>query len=105
MIALIALQSLLMVFEHRVCFGAQVMASITIRHLDDDIKQHLRVQAAENGRSMEEEVRHILRREMGKRTPAGNLAASLRARFAPLVGVALDLPVREAMHAPPALEE
>ena len=102
---MIALQFLLMVFEHRVCFGAQVMASITIRHLDDDIKQHLRVQAAENGRSMEEEVRHILRREMGKRTPAGNLAASLRARFAPLGGVALDLPVREAMHAPPVLEE
>ena len=102
---MIALQSLLMVFEHRVCFGAQVMASITIRHLDDDIKQHLRVQAAEHGRSMEEEVRHILRREMGKRTPAGNLAASLRARFAPLGGVALDLPVREAMRATPALEE
>ncbi|MFZ4788090.1 MAG: FitA-like ribbon-helix-helix domain-containing protein, partial [Beijerinckiaceae bacterium] len=27
------------------------MASITISHLDDDIKQHLRVQAAEHGRS------------------------------------------------------
>ena len=29
------------------------MASITIRNLDDDIKQRLRVRAAEHGRSME----------------------------------------------------
>ena len=37
------------------------MASITIRNLDDDTKQQLREQAARNGRSMEEEVRHLLR--------------------------------------------
>ena len=35
------------------------MASITIRNLEDDIKQRLRVRAAEHGRSMEEEVRDI----------------------------------------------
>jgi plasmid stability protein len=40
------------------------MASITIRNLDDDIKQRLRVRAAEHGRSMEEEAREILRRVM-----------------------------------------
>ena len=38
------------------------MASITIRNLEDEIKQRLRVRAAEHGRSMEEEVRDILRR-------------------------------------------
>jgi plasmid stability protein len=32
------------------------MASITIRNLDDEIKQRLRVRAAEHGRSMEEEA-------------------------------------------------
>ena len=37
------------------------MASITIRNLDDNIKQRLRVQAAEHGHSMEEEARAILR--------------------------------------------
>lgn len=37
------------------------MASITIRNLDDQTKQLLREQAARNGRSMEEEVRHMLR--------------------------------------------
>jgi len=36
------------------------MASITIRQLDDDLKQRLRLRAARNGRSMEEEARIIL---------------------------------------------
>ena len=36
------------------------MASITIRNLDDEIKQRLRVRAAKNGRSLEEELRVIL---------------------------------------------
>jgi plasmid stability protein len=36
------------------------MASITIRNLDDSVKQNLRVQAARHGRSMEEEARVIL---------------------------------------------
>ena len=33
------------------------MASITIRNLDDDVKTRLRVRAADNCRSMEEEAR------------------------------------------------
>ena len=37
------------------------MASITIRNLDDNVKTRLRVRAAEHHRSMEEEVRIILR--------------------------------------------
>jgi phosphopantothenoylcysteine decarboxylase/phosphopantothenate--cysteine ligase len=36
------------------------MASITIRQLDDDLKHRLRLRAARNGRSMEEEARIIL---------------------------------------------
>jgi plasmid stability protein len=76
------------------------MASITIRNLDDDIKHRLRVRAAEHGRSMEEEAREILRRVMGEAAPPRNLAASIRARLAPLGGVELDLPVREPMRDP-----
>ena len=38
------------------------MASITIRNLDDNVKQKLRKQAAENGRSLEAEARDILSR-------------------------------------------
>ena len=36
------------------------MASITIRQLDDSLKHRLRLRAARNGRSMEEEARIIL---------------------------------------------
>src|SRR6478735_9878063 len=36
------------------------MASLTIRKLDDTIKSYLRLRAARNGRSVEEEVRVIL---------------------------------------------
>ena len=37
------------------------MASITIRRLENSVKMKLRIRAAANGRSMEEEVRQILR--------------------------------------------
>jgi phosphopantothenoylcysteine decarboxylase / phosphopantothenate---cysteine ligase len=37
------------------------MASITIRQLDEELKQRLRLRAARHGRSMEDEVRTILR--------------------------------------------
>ena len=36
------------------------MASITIRKFDDSAKAKLRIRAAQNGRSMEEEARAIL---------------------------------------------
>ena len=42
------------------------MASITIRNLDDAVKTRLRVRAAGNRRSMEEEVRLILREAVGR---------------------------------------
>jgi antitoxin FitA len=78
------------------------MASITIRNLDDDIKQRLRIRAAEHGRSMEEEARDILRRVMSDTTPR-ELAAAIRARIAPKLRANLELPVREPMRAPPDL--
>lgn len=37
------------------------MASLTIRNIDDDVKNRLRVRAARRGASMEEEARAILR--------------------------------------------
>ena len=37
------------------------MASLTIRKLDEDVKVYLRLRSARNGRSVEEEVRVILR--------------------------------------------
>ena len=77
------------------------MASMTIRNLDDDIKQRLRVQAAEHGHSMEEEARAILRAALTEPVSPTNLARAIRARFAPLGGVELDIPPREPMRDPP----
>ena len=45
------------------------MAALLIRGLDDKLKQQLRTRAAENGRSMEEEVRRILRAALGVPSP------------------------------------
>src|SRR4051794_31774718 len=41
------------------------MASLTIRKLDEGIKAYLRLRSAKNGRSVEEEVRVILREYLG----------------------------------------
>ena len=73
------------------------MASMTIRNLDDDIKQRLRIQAAKHGHSMEEEALAILRTALTKPAPPASLARAIRARFAPLGGVELDIPPREPM--------
>ncbi len=78
------------------------MASITIRNLDDDVRTRLRIRAAEHSRSMEEEVRIILRAAVsdGKAGPR-DLAKFTRECFAPLGGVELALPPRGPMREPP----
>lgn len=81
------------------------MASLTIRNLEDPLKARLRVRAAHNGRSMEDEVRHILRAVLTEeRQPPTHLGESIRRRFAPLGGVDLPDAGREALRAPPSFE-
>jgi plasmid stability protein len=78
------------------------MASLTIRRLDERTKGRLRVRAARHGRSMEEEARTLLRSALAEdAAAAGNLADAIRARFRPLGGVELKLPVREPIRKPP----
>ncbi|MDE2979634.1 MAG: plasmid stabilization protein [Gemmatimonadota bacterium] len=77
------------------------MASITIRNLDDEVKTRLRVRAAEHHRSMEEEVRIILRDAVTDRRGPRDLAAFTRQCFASLGGVELELPPRGPMREPP----
>ena len=79
----------------------QITASITIGELDEGLKRRLRVRAAENGRSMEEEARDILRRTVGTSLPPKDLGRAIHARFAALGGVDLELPVRGPMWPPP----
>jgi plasmid stability protein len=43
------------------------MASLTVRNLDDNVKKRLRKRAAENGRSLEAEVRDILNKTAASR--------------------------------------
>ena len=81
------------------------MASITVRNLEEGLKRRLRIRAAENGRSMEQEARDILRAALDQERSTGkDLAGAIRARFAPLGGVELDLPPREPMRGPPQLD-
>lgn len=80
------------------------VASITIRNLDEDVKQGLRMRAAGNGRSMEEEARLILREAVSTRADSRNLADIIGDRFAPLGGVDLELPPREPGREPPKFD-
>jgi single-strand DNA-binding protein len=82
------------------------MATLTIRNVDVEVKKRLRVRAARHGRSMEAEVRSILREAVtGDRDqPEPNLAEAIRRRFAPLGGVDLELPPPEDVDAPPSFD-
>jgi antitoxin FitA len=80
------------------------MGSITIRNLDDAVKRRLRVRAAEHGRSMEEEVREILRLALGNGGPPRDLGRAIHQRFAAVGGVELQLPPRDPMREPPSFE-
>lgn len=74
------------------------MASMTIRDLDDQLKQRLRLQAAKHNRSMEEEARAILRAALsGEASSARSLYKSIRARIELVGGVDLIIAPREPM--------
>jgi plasmid stability protein len=72
------------------------MSTLTVRNLDDALKTRLRVRAAQNGRSMEAEVRAILHASLaGDAGPGDRLGSRISARFAGLAGDALQLPSRD----------
>ena len=82
------------------------MATLTIRRLDEKTKTRLRVRAAHHGRSMEEEAREILRSALTASSPAkGNLAETIRRRFAAFGGIEFELPRRDAMRQAPGFGE
>ena len=68
------------------------MAQFIVRHLEDDVKARLKRRAAHYGRSMEEEVRHILRdavKDQNQRV--AKLGSRIAARFAN-AGLTTELP-------------
>jgi len=70
------------------------MAAVSIRDLDDQVKERLRIRAAEHGRSMEAEIRAILSAAVSEPVAATGLAQALLMRFGALGGLDLDLPAR-----------
>lgn len=88
------------------------MATLTIRNVDPQVQKRLRVRAAQNGRSMEAELRQILKDVVGTNAIAEkvdgeevNLAEAIRRRFAPFGGVELEIPAREPAGPPPNFDE
>ena len=81
------------------------MATLTIRDLDESLKHSLRLRAAGHRRSMEEEVRQILRQALQGDTvaPQQDLASRIRARVAAVGGVELRIAPREPAREPPDL--
>jgi plasmid stability protein len=82
------------------------LASITIRNLEDRLKKKLRIRAAEHGRSMEDEVRNILRASLSEnpRKPK-DLFTAIRQRIEPLGGVELHIRRSDATREPPTFKE
>lgn len=71
---------------------------LTIHKIDDELKSRLRVQAALHGHSMEDEARDILRAALSSEPVRGtSLVKAIRDRIAPLEGIELELPTRQAV--------
>ena len=82
------------------------MATLTIRDLEDALKLKLRLRAASQNRSMEEEARQILRAALQQPAPAaGTLAARVRSRFDGLGDVQLPISAREPIREPLEIRE
>jgi antitoxin FitA len=68
------------------------MAQFIVRGLEDDVKARLKRRAAQHGRSMEDEVRHILRDAVKAQNQGlTRLGSRIAARFAK-AGLTTDLP-------------
>jgi plasmid stability protein len=82
------------------------MAQLLVRNVEDSVKVRLQRRARRNGRSMEEEVRDILRAAVHEedKKPAGGLGTEIAKIFA---GHGLDSPIQELRFEikPPSFEE
>jgi antitoxin FitA len=68
------------------------LAQFIVRNLEDDVKGRLKRRAARHGRSMEEEVRHILRDAVKRQNRrVTKLGSRIAARFAK-AGMTATLP-------------
>lgn len=70
------------------------MSAVSIRNLDDRVKERLRLRAARHGRSMEAEIRAILADAVSEPGEDAGLFQVLLDRVSQLGGVELDIPAR-----------
>ena len=67
------------------------MAQFVVRNLEDDVAKKLKQRAKRHARSMEDEVRHILRAAVQQPEPAQKLGTAIARRFRG-TGLTGDLP-------------
>ena len=79
------------------------MTQFIVRQLEPSVKTRLKARAQRNGRSMEAEVREILRVAAAEATPSvQKLGSRIAARFAN-IGLTTELPELRGQAAQPAL--
>ena len=86
------------------------MASITVRNLEESTKRKLKVRAARNGNSMEQEVREIIESALQQQSldqpkTGAEFAESIHRRFARLGGLELETRPKEFMPDPDWLRD
>lgn len=79
------------------------MAALTIRNIDDEVKNRLRLRAAQHGCSMEQEVREILSRAVLPKRNQPAFAQRIQKHFAALELDVLPIPERQLVRTPPAM--
>ena len=80
------------------------MAALTIRNIDDEVKNRLRLQAAQHGCSMEQEVREILLRAVSQKPNKQPFAQRIQKHFASLELDSLPIPKRQKVRTPPVMK-
>jgi antitoxin FitA len=100
--------ALLFCLQRLHCWRRSALGTLTIRNVEPELQKRLRVRAAQNGRSMEAELRQILKDVLRSNDdePEISLAEAIRRRFAPFGGVDdLVLPPREPAREPPEFKD
>ena len=78
------------------------MGSITVRNLDESLKNGLRLRAARNGWSMEQEVRQILLHSVAPaQVEQRSFAERINSRFAGLHAEDMKISKRKGARTPP----
>jgi len=67
------------------------MAQFVVRNIENEVKKRLQRRAARRGRSMEQEVRDILREAVKEEDSGGGLGTAISKLFAD-AGLAADIP-------------